>query len=117
MEMVQVMAELCAATPAEDADIGFDALAEVQPGGHFFGCAHTMDRYATAFYEPLVADWTNFGTWTERGARDANDRALDLWQQILSDHRAPANATGDRLAALDGFIATRTQEGGAPPAD
>ncbi|ASP22724.1 trimethylamine methyltransferase (MTTB) [Antarctobacter heliothermus] len=117
MEMVQVMAELCAATPAEDADIGFDALAEVQPGGHFFGCAHTMDRYATAFYEPLVADWTNFGTWTERGARDANDRARDLWQKILSDHRAPANATGDRLDGLDAFIAKRTGEGGAPPAD
>ena len=117
MEMVQVMAELCAATPSEDTDIGFDALAEVQPGGHFFGCGHTMERYATAFYEPLVADWTNYGTWTERGALDANDRALTLWQQILSDHRAPACATGDRLSMLDAFIAKRTAEGGAAPAD
>ncbi|MEM7691119.1 MAG: trimethylamine methyltransferase family protein, partial [Pseudomonadota bacterium] len=35
--------------------IGFDALTEVDPGGHFFATAHTMDRYQTAFYEPLVA--------------------------------------------------------------
>ncbi|WP_421906811.1 trimethylamine methyltransferase family protein [Mameliella sp.] len=117
MEMVQVMAELCAATSCSDAEIGFDALAEVQPGGHFFGCEHTMERYATAFYEPLVADWSNFGTWTERGSLDANDRALALWQKILADHKAPACATGDRLAALDRFIAKRTEEGGAPPAD
>ncbi|MBV7393987.1 trimethylamine methyltransferase family protein [Mameliella sediminis] len=117
MEMVQVMAELCAETPSEDTEIAFDALAEVQPGGHFFGCAHTMDRYSTAFYEPIVADWSNFGTWTERGGLDANDRAQKLWQQILADHKAPANVTGDRLAALDAFIDKRTAQGGAAPAD
>lgn len=117
MEMVQVMAELCAATPADDAEIGFDALAEVQPGGHFFGCGHTMERYATAFYEPLVADWSNFGTWTERGARDADARAETLWREILSAHRAPACATEDRIGALDSFITRRTAQGGAAPAD
>jgi trimethylamine--corrinoid protein Co-methyltransferase len=115
MEAVQVIAELCSGTPADEADIAWDALAEVQPGGHFFGCAHTMERYATAFYEPLVADWSNFGTWTERGSRDANMRATDLWQQIVADHRPPANATADRVSALDDFIARRTAEGGAPP--
>ncbi len=117
MEMVQVMAELCADTPSEDADIAFDALAEVPPGGHFFGCTHTMERYSTAFYEPLVADWSNFGTWTERGALDVNDRATALWQGILADHKAPACATEDRIGALDHFIARRTAEGGAAPAD
>ncbi len=117
MEMVQVMAELCAATPSEDTEIGFDALAEVQPGGHFFGCAHTMERYATAFYEPLVADWSNFGTWRERGGMDANARAEVLWQEILAAHRPPACATPDRIGALDAFIDQRSREGGAAPAD
>lgn len=115
MEAVQVIAELCSVTPAEESDIAWDALAEVQPGGHFFGCAHTMERYATAFYEPLVADWSNFGTWTERGARDANMRASDLWQEIVAGHQPPACATPDRIAALDTFIARRMAEGGAPP--
>lgn len=115
MEAVQVIAELCSATPSEEADIAFEALAEVQPGGHFFGCAHTMERYATAFYEPLVADWSNIGTWTENGAQDANTRATGLWQRIVEDHRPPATATADRVAALDAFIARREREGGAPP--
>ena len=117
MEMVQVIADLCAATPCEDSDIAFEALAEVQPGGHFFGCAHTMARYSTAFYEPLVADWSNFGTWTERGARDASDRATDIWQSMVNDFTPPASIETDRIGALDDFIAKRSAEGGAPPAD
>jgi len=117
MEMVQVMAELCTATAADAAAIAFEALKEVEPGGHFFGCAHTMERYATAFYDPLVADWSNHGTWTERGAQDASARALGIWQQIVRDHAPPAMATPERLEALDAFIARRSAEGGADPAD
>jgi len=114
MEMVQVMAELCADTPASDDDIALDALREVPPGGHFFGAAHTMARYKTEFYEPLAADWSNFGTWTEHGAIDANTRATGIWQRILHEFQPP-DADPDRLAALDDFIARRTAEGGAPP--
>ncbi|WP_343082448.1 trimethylamine methyltransferase family protein [Ostreiculturibacter nitratireducens] len=115
MEMVQIFAELCAETPAEDAEIAFDALAEVQPGGHFFGCAHTMERYSSAFYEPVVADWSNFGTWTERGALDASERATGIWQRVVDEHQPPASVQPDRVAALDEFIARRSAEGGAPP--
>ncbi len=114
MEVMQIFAELCTDTPATDDDIAIEALREVQPGGHFFGCAHTMQRYATAFYEPLVADWSNFGTWTERGSKTASERAVDIWQGILE---APAERFGDpdRAAALEAFIARRSAEGGAPP--
>jgi len=117
MEMVQVMAELCQATPADDPELAFEALREVQPGGHFIGCAHTMDRYATAFYNPLVADWSNFGTWSDNGGLDATQRATAIWQDIVGGHRAPANVTRDRVGALDAFIAKRTAAGGAPPVD
>jgi trimethylamine--corrinoid protein Co-methyltransferase len=116
MEMVQVMAELCADTPADAAEIAMDALAEVGPGGHFFGAAHTMERYQTAFYEPLVADWSNFGTWTDHGATDANHRATAIWQTIVAEFQPPASAVApDRVGALQDFIARRTAEGGAPP--
>ena len=116
MEMVQVFAELCTPPPADDAALAFDALTEVAPGGHFFACAHTMERYATAFYEPLVADWSNFGTWTERGGLDATVRATAIWERIVAEHAAPPSVDPDRLDALDGFAARRIAEGGAPPA-
>ncbi|MEX0368575.1 MAG: trimethylamine methyltransferase family protein [Ruegeria sp.] len=114
LEVLQMVAELCAGTPATDADIALDALREVQPSGHFFGAGHTMERYQTQFYEPLVGDWSNFGTWTERGSIDANHRATGIWQNIVDTFEAPAHDP-DRVAALQDFIARRTEEGGAAP--
>jgi trimethylamine--corrinoid protein Co-methyltransferase len=114
VEMLQVIAELCAATPADDDAIGFEAIAEVQPGGHFFAAQHTMARYRTAFYEPLVADWSNFGNWTEAGARDATQRALGIWKRRLAEFTPPPAAAAC-TEALDAFIARRTEAGGAPP--
>ena len=114
VEVMQIFAELCHTTPASDADIAFEALAEVVPGGHFFAAAHTMSRYQTAFYEPLVADWSNFGTWRERGALDASQRATKLWQTILTDSSPPA-LNEDRLEALRAFIEQRRRAGGAAP--
>ncbi len=114
LEVLQMVAELCAGTPATDADIALDALREVQPSGHFFGAAHTMERYQTQFYEPLVGDWSNFGTWSERGAVDANHRATGIWKNIVETAQPPMH-DADRAAALKDFIARRSAEGGAPP--
>jgi len=114
MEVLQMVAEMCAETAAGEAEIGLDALAEVAPGGHFFATQQTMQRYQTEFYEPLVADWSNFGTWTERGAVDATTRATGIWQRILAEDPGPT-VSPDRVAGLQDFIARRSAEGGAPP--
>lgn len=114
IEVLQMLAELCVAPPTDPDSLGFEAIAEVSPGGHFFAAAHTMARYRTAFYQPLIADTANFGTWTEAGARDAAQRAHGKWRQVLSEYTAPAAAEGC-AAALDEFIARRSAEGGAPP--
>ncbi len=114
-EVLNMVAELCAGAQARGAEIGFDsALSEVEPSGHFFATSQTMERYNTAFYEPHLHDYANFGTWTERGAIDANHRATGVWKEILANFKAPASDT-DRLGALKDFIARRTEEGGAPP--
>ncbi|WP_299728007.1 trimethylamine methyltransferase family protein [uncultured Tateyamaria sp.] len=114
VEVLQMMAELCLSTPADEAEIALEALEEVQPGGHFFGAAHTMERYQTEFYEPLVADFANIGTWEERGSIDATTRATGIWQGILRDFVPPVERD-DRLDALDRYIATRTEAGGCAP--
>ncbi|MCV3271816.1 trimethylamine methyltransferase family protein [Roseobacter sinensis] len=114
LEVVQMVAELCAETPAEEAEIALDALEDVQPGGHFFGTAHTMDRYQTAFYQPLVAELSNFGTWQERGAIDTTSRATGIWKQILAETSGPT-VDADALARLRADIRTRSEAGGAPP--
>ena len=113
LEVLQMVAEMCVPTEASDDATGFEAVAEVDPGGHFFAAGQTMARYQTEFYDPLTADWSNFGTWSEAGARDATTRATDIWKSALQ--RPGPQVDGDRLDALHAYIDRRTQEGGAPP--
>ena len=114
VEMLQMFAELFQPVGATPEDLALDAIAEVNSGGHFFGCAHTMARYRTAFYSPLVSDWQNFGQWTDAGAKTATDRAHTLWQESLARYVPPARDPAT-VEAIDDFVARRTAEGGAPP--
>ena len=114
LEAIQTIAELCTATPQDDDAVAFDAIAEVPPGGHFFSAAHTMSRYRTAFYEPIVADLSNFGTWKESGSQSATERANGIWKLALSKFEAPKSCDGV-AEMLDEFIGQRTDQGGAAP--
>jgi len=97
-----------------DAEIGFDALAEVDPGGHFFATQHTMDRYQSAFYAPLVSDLMNFGAWTEAGAKTSTQRATDIWSQNLAEFKDPEHGAS-AASNIEAFIENRRQKGGAFP--
>jgi len=114
VEVLNMIAEICGGAKAGPDEIGFDALQEVAPSGHFFATTQTMARYNTEFYEPVVHEYANFGTWTERGARGANERATDVWQRILAEGNGP-NVDGEKRTELQVFIAKRTAAGGAPP--
>lgn len=116
VEALQALAELCRPAAADTAALAYDAIAEVAPGGHFFAAQHTMERYQTAFYQPLVADLSNFGLWTENGALRADQRATSIWQRTLADFTPPSACEGvaDRLAP---YVAAQIQAGGMPPED
>ncbi|MEM8538504.1 MAG: trimethylamine methyltransferase family protein, partial [Pseudomonadota bacterium] len=114
VEVLNMVAELCAGRSATADEIGFDAIAEVAPSGHFFATAQTMARYSSEFYEPIVHDYANFGTWSERGGHDASTRATAVWERILQEDKRP-EVDPDRVDALHSFIAKRTAEGGAAP--
>ncbi|MGH6961366.1 MAG: trimethylamine methyltransferase family protein, partial [Dongiaceae bacterium] len=110
-EILQMMAEFLRPLEINDDTLGLDAIAEVGPGGHFFGSPHTMERYETAFYAPMVSDWRNFETWREAGAVDAAHKANAIWKQLLAGYQAPPlDPAIDE--ALKEFVAKRKQEGG-----
>lgn len=115
VEILQSMMETLRPLDVSDAELGFDAIAEVPTGGHFFGAAHTMERYETAFYRPLLSDWTNHGAWEAAGAREAVDRATDIWQQALREYQQPAMDDAVR-EELEAYVARRKEEiGGGEP--
>ena len=89
VEMLQMMAETIQPFAVAPEDIALDAIASVPPGGHFFGAAHTLERYETAFYRPLLSDWRAYESWQIDGAKDATQRATAIWQQALERYEQP----------------------------
>ncbi len=108
-ELLQQMAMVLQPPTIDDDALGLDAIAEVGPGGHFFGSAHTLARYETAFYLPFLSDWRNFETWHEDGALTATQRANRIWKQLLAEYEPPPLDPG-RAEALDDFVERRKRE-------
>ena len=78
-------------TPLEvdEASLAFDAHAEVGHGGHFFGAAHTMERFRDCFHRPVLATTDNFQRWSKDGSPDAAERATTIHRQLLADFEPP----------------------------
>ncbi|WP_099823739.1 trimethylamine methyltransferase family protein [Oceaniglobus indicus] len=67
-----------------------DAIAEVGPGGHYLGCAHTQNNFKSAFWRSDLFDYKPFETWEEEGARDTQALASMRVEKLLRDYRQPA---------------------------
>ena len=86
-----------------------DAYAEVKPGGHFLGAAHTMRNYQTAFYEPALSNSENVESWEDGGSLDMRQRAHERWTNLLDQYEAPPlDPAIDE--ALQEFVARRKSE-------
>ena len=90
-------------------DFARDAYEEVEPGGHFLGCNHTMRNYQTAFYEPDLTDSENVESWEENGSKDMRQRAFERWNEMLNQYEAPA-MDPEMREALAEFVARRKSE-------
>src|SRR6185369_1900884 len=73
----------------DDNQLALDAFREVGPGSHFFGCAHTMANYETAFWDSEVADNEPYEKWEAAGSTDAATRANRKWKKVLAEYEAP----------------------------
>ena len=90
----------------DENSLGLDAFKEVGPGNHFFGCAHTMANYETAFWDSSLADNDPFEKWELNGSLDAATRANQAWKRTLNEYQAPALDPGID-EQLQEFIAKR----------
>ncbi len=66
-----------------------DAIAEVGPGGHYLGCAHTQANFKSAFWRSDVFDFKPYETWSEEGARDTVSLATERLQRLLDTYQQP----------------------------
>ena len=108
-EMLQMMAEFLHPIEVNDDELALDAIAEVDPGGHHFGTAHTLARYEKAFYIPMLSSRQNFETWQEAGSQDAARRANATWKRMLAEYQRPPMDPAIEEALTD-FVARRKRE-------
>lgn len=90
----------------DDNQLALDAFREVGPGNHFFGCAHTMANYETAFWDSDLSDNDPFEKWEAAGSLDAATRANNLWKKRLAEFEAPALDAGIRQG-LEEYVAAK----------
>ena len=89
IEILQMMQAEFTPLEIDEGSLAFDAHQEVGHGGHFLGAAHTMERFRTCFYRPLLSSSENYERWTRNGGNDAAARATKIYQQKLEEYEAP----------------------------
>ena len=73
----------------DDNALALDAFREVGPGRHFFGSAHTLANYQSAFWESAVADNNSFEQWRDDGMKDSAQRAAQRCKRLLAEYERP----------------------------
>jgi trimethylamine--corrinoid protein Co-methyltransferase len=97
---------LLSGLPLDDNALARDAYGEVEPAGHFLGCAHTLANYETAFYDATMSNSDSFEQWKDDGEKDAMTRANDRWQAMLEQYEAPV-IDAARDEELKDYVARR----------
>jgi len=109
IDMLQMMAETLKPIEVTESTLALDAIREAGHGGHFFGTSQTLANYTTAFYEPIVSDWSNYETWVEKGEKTAYQRANKIYRQCLKDYEEPSIDEQVRIS-LEKYVNERRQE-------
>ena len=113
IDLLQMIAEFLKPMDFSEEELGLEAIAEVGPGGHFFGSPHTQSRYQDAFYSPILSDWRNYESWFQAGEPTAMQKANRIWEQRLAEYQQP-DIDPAIASELRDFVGRRKTEGGVP---
>ncbi|MGN6378460.1 MAG: trimethylamine methyltransferase family protein [Gaiellales bacterium] len=89
LEILRMLREEFTPLEVDEDSLAYGAHQEVGHGGHFLGAAHTLERFRTCFYRPLLSSTDNFERWQRRGGEDATARASHIWRQTLENYEQP----------------------------
>lgn len=109
IEALRVLRQQFTPLVVDEEALAFEAHDEVRHGGHFLGAEHTMTRFRTCFYRPLVSSTENYERWVSKGSRDAATRAGEIWRAAVETYTEPEMDTATR-AELLAFVDRRRTE-------
>jgi len=105
-DQLGVLHKLAAGVPVDVNAQAMDAIAEVGPGGHYLGCAHTQANFKEAFWRTDLLDYKPFETWEEEGARDTQSLASARVAHLLNTYQQPALDPAV-AEALDAYVSQK----------
>ncbi len=109
IEMLRMLKEEFTPLEIDEDSLAWGAHVEVGAGGHFLGAAHTLERFRTCFYRPLLSSTENFERWKSKGGNDAAARATGIWQTTLENYEQPPLDEGIRQQ-LEDYVNRRRVE-------
>ncbi|CUR58691.1 putative trimethylamine methyltransferase [metagenome] len=109
IEILQMMHAEFTPLEIDEDSMAFGAHEEVGHGGHFLGAMHTMERFRTCFYRPLLSSSDNYEKWMRNGGVDAAHRAEKIYQKKLEEYVAPPLDDAIRLE-LEEYVVRRRAE-------
>lgn len=109
VEILQMLQHEFTPLEIDEASMAFDAHEEVGHGGHFLGAMHTMERFRTCFYRPLLSSSENYERWMRNGGEDTAARAGRIWRERLEAYEPPPLDEAVR-AELEEYVVRRRAE-------
>lgn len=109
VELLRMLREEFTPLEIDEESLAFGAHEEVGHGGHFLGAAHTMERFRTCFYRPLLSSSQNFERWNREGAKDTAARAGEIAKKTLDAYEPPPLDDAVR-AELEDYVTRRRKE-------
>lgn len=109
VEILTTLIEQFTPLQIDDESLAFGAHDEVRHGGHFLGAEHTLERFRTCFYRPMLSSTENFERWARNGSRDTTARAEQQWREALTNSQPP-HLDPSISEELGEFVARRTRE-------
>ena len=93
----------------ENFEEALDAIAQVEPSGHYLDADFTMKHFETGFIMPELMDFSSYEQWEADGAKDLATRARARARELLAAYETPAMDPA-RREALDAFVERRKTE-------
>ncbi|HQR26325.1 MAG TPA: trimethylamine methyltransferase family protein [Nocardioides sp.] len=89
VEILQMLQHEFTPLEIDEDSLAFGAHEEVGHGGHFLGAMHTMERFRTCFYRPMLSSSENYERWMRGGGQDTAARAERIWRERLETFEPP----------------------------
>lgn len=109
IELIQMLQHEFTPLEIDEESMAFGAHEEVGHGGHFLGAMHTMERFRTCFYRPLLSSSENYERWMRGGGLDTAARAGKIWKDKLAVYEQPPLDEAIR-AELQEYVVRRRAE-------